>query len=216
MANIQVSSSWMDTPMIAVIIDLIESRKMSQSRRRTTDKLIRKLLNNTYVRFEKYCQAIPSLTQGDSIELLVNHWTPIIFIFHSLLKNGLKFNVGFGTGKIIIKKKNADDCDGPAFWNAREAINIVKNRKQLRRGAEVVLDKNTPPEEKCTISNSILFLTSLLNLSPKQLQYSYYYIWEEKQITKIAKIVKSTKGNVSMVLNRSSCFLLDRMVSFYE
>ncbi|MGQ4913038.1 MAG: hypothetical protein ACP6KW_12795, partial [Candidatus Thorarchaeota archaeon] len=60
--------------MIAVIIDLVASRDASARERREMDRKVRRLLKETYDRFRQDCEAVPTLTQGDSIELLVTTW----------------------------------------------------------------------------------------------------------------------------------------------
>ena len=198
--------------MIAVIIDLIASRDVSAQQRRALNKKVKKLLYETYERFEKYCKARPSLTQGDSIEVLVASWLPIIYIFHRLLIENLQFRVGIGTGKMVILRENADDCDGPAFWNAREAIIDAKRIKHLRSNVGIRLAEKTSSKETCVVTNSLLFLAALQTLSPAQLRYCYNYLWEEKQIARIAERVKTTPGNVSKTLGKTPCYLLNEVL----
>ena len=101
--------------MIAAIIDIVASRDINARERRRLDTKIRNLLVQTHGRFNEYCVAIPALTQGDSMELLVSSWQPLVFLFHRVLMEDLAFRVGLGTGEIIIHKENADECEGPAF-----------------------------------------------------------------------------------------------------
>ncbi len=200
--------------MIAAIVDIVASRDVNARERRMLDKKIRSLLNQTYKRFEEYCVAIPTLTQGDSIELLVSSWHPIIFLFHKLLMENLKFRVGLGTGGIIIHKENADECDGPAFWNAREALDEIKRMKYMNRLAGFKIDTKTSNNEENAVVNSILFFTTLLGLSTTQLQHCFYYIWEKKRISEIAQAVKTSKGNVSKTLSKTPCYLLEKVITF--
>jgi hypothetical protein len=117
--------------MIAAIIDIVASRGANARERKKLDKEIRSLLDQTYHRFKEFFVAIPALTQGDSVELLVSSWHPIVFLFHRLLMEDLEFRVGLGTGEILLLKENADECDGPVFWNAREALDEIKRTKYM-------------------------------------------------------------------------------------
>ncbi|TFG29352.1 hypothetical protein EU527_16000 [Candidatus Thorarchaeota archaeon] len=202
--------------MIAVIVDIIASRDVDARERRRLDKKIRDVLDSVYERFKEYCVATPALTQGDSIELLVSNWHPIVFLFHKLLIEGLEFRVGFGTGEIRLQKENADECDGPAFWNAREALDEIKRIRYMNRSAGFKLDEKTSSDESCTVSNSILFYTTLLGLSKTQLQHCFYYIWEKKQVTEIAEITKTSKGNVSKTLSKTPCYLLEKVLTSFS
>ncbi|MFX0056317.1 MAG: SatD family protein [Candidatus Hermodarchaeota archaeon] len=203
-----------DDEMIAAIIDIVASRDASVRERRKLDREIRGVIDETYKRFKEYCVAIPALTQGDSIELLVSSWHPIVFLLHKLLMKDLEVHVGLGTGEIIIHNEMADDCDGPAFWNAREALDEVKRLKHMKRPASFKIDENVSDNERTMIVNVVLLFTNLLSLSTTQLQYCFYYLWDKKQISEIAKAVKTTKGNVSRTLSKTPCYLLEEVMTF--
>jgi hypothetical protein len=202
--------------MIAAILDLVASRKSSMHQRKELDREIRSILNQVYQRFREFCIAVPALTQGDTIEVLSSSWRPLFFLFHYLLMEGLEFRVGLGTGKIIVRNENADECDGPAFWNAREALDDVKQKKYMARTAGFSIDKVSPPEEKDAVIYSILFLTTLLGLTQKQLRHCFYRIWEKKQITGIADEVRSSVGNVSKSLSGTPCYLLASVLAYLD
>jgi hypothetical protein len=202
--------------MIAVIIDIVASREVDASRRKKFDRLLREALGEVYERFKDSCVAAPALTQGDSVELLVNSWQPIVFLFHKLLVDGFEFRAGFGTGDIIIQKELADECDGPVFWNAREALDEIKRMKYLDRSAGFKFDEKTRDNETTAVIYSILIYTTLLGLSMTQVQYCYHYIWEKKQISKIAEVTGTSKGNVSKTLGKTSCYLLEKVMSFLD
>lgn len=205
-----------DEEMIASIIDIVASRTASVRERRKLDREIRGVIDETYRRFKEHCIAMPALTQGDSIEMLVSSWQPILFLLHKLLMEDLEVRMGLGTGEIIIHNAKADDCDGPVFWNAREALDEVKNMKHMKRSASFKMDENTSDNENTMIVNVVLFFASLLSLSTTQLQYCFYYLWEKKQISEIAKAVKTTKGNVSRTLSKTPCYLLQEVMTFLD
>jgi hypothetical protein len=202
--------------MIAAIIDIVASRDVSTQKRKKMFEEIRVLLNRIYSRFEKSCVAVPSLTQGDSIELLVVHGHPIVFLFHSLLMRDIEFRVGIGTGEVTILNKDVDHCDGPAFWNARESLNRVKGAKYMSSPAGFKVDEKTSCSEKSDVMNSILFLSSLTQMNLTQLRLCYYNIWEEKNLSEIAEIVGTTKGSVSRSLSVTPCYLLGKVLSFLD
>jgi len=200
--------------LIAAIADIVASKDVNARERRKLDEKMRGILNQTYERFKDYCVAIPAMTQGDSIELLVSSWQPIVFLFHRLLMEELEFRVGLGTGEIVILKGNADECDGPAFWNAREALDEIKSMKYMNRSAGFKVDEKTSGDENNAVVNSLLFYTTLLGLSTSQLQHCYYYIWEKKRAAEIAVATKTSKGNVSKTLSKTPCYLLERVMTF--
>ncbi|MHA3964817.1 MAG: SatD family protein [Candidatus Thorarchaeota archaeon SMTZ1-45] len=200
--------------MIAVIVDIVASRDVDTRERRNLYEKLQGLLDLTHNRYREHCVAIPVLTQGDSMELLVNSWHPIVFLFHKLLIEELEFRVGLGTGEIMIYKEKADECDGPAFWNAREALDEIKNMKYMKRSAGFKLDENASDSKNNAVINSILFFTTLLGLSTTQREHCYYYIWEKKRVSEIAKVMKTSKGNISKTLSRTPCYLIERVMAF--
>ena len=202
--------------MIVVIIDIVASRDFDIRRRKRLDKILRETLDEVYKRFKDNCDAVPALTLGDSVELLVNSWQPIVFFLHKLLVDGFEFRAGFGTGEIIIQKEYADDCDGPAFWNAREALDEIKSTKYTNRSAGFKFDEKTTDKEIDAVIHSILIYTTLHGLSAIQVQHCFYYIWENKKVSEIAEITKTTKGNVSKSLSKTPCYLLEKVMSFLE
>jgi len=202
--------------MIAAIIDIVASREVTARDRKKMDREIRNLLLKTYDRFKEYCPAIPTLTQGDSVELLVTNWFPIIFVFHNLLMENYDLRVGFGTGKVIVHNENADECDGPVFWNARHAMDEIKRAKYMKSPAGFKFDEKTSSNETNAVINSILFLTTLLGLSSAQLRHCFHFIWGKKSISEIAEAAKTSKGNISKTLSKTPCYLLEKVVTFLD
>ena len=180
------------------------------------DEKVRSILDLAYNKYADFCLSKPALTRGDSIELLVTDWLIIAFLFHKLLSEKLNFSVGLGSGTISLLKEVADECDGPAFWNARKAISEIKERKKEKMIANFILEKNTPEYEINIITNSILFLTILKRLTSQQIKYSYYYLWENKSVTEIAALFGTSRGNISKILRRSLCFTLKKVITPQE
>jgi len=200
--------------MIAVIADIMSSREVDKRERQKMDEAIRYLLDHTYERFQDYCLAVPALTQGDSIELLVNSWQPVVFLFHNLLMEDFEFRVGFGTGEVIIMKANADECDGPVFWNAREALDEIKTARYMSSSAGFKFAVNTSDEERNLVINTILLYVALLGLTTTQLRYCFHYIWKKKHTTEIAEVTGTSKGNVSRILGNTPCYLIEKVMTF--
>ena len=202
--------------MIAAIIDIVASKDLDRKRRTAMDKSLRDILAEVNAGFRDYCIARPALTQGDSIELLVNSWQPVVFLFHKLLMEEIRFRVGLGTGEITLKKDNADECDGPAFWNARQALDEVKQMKYMSRTAGFSIDDKAPKNEEMKVLNSIQFLATLLSQTTTQLKHCYYYLWENKTLSEIASIVETSKANVSKTLMKTPCYLLERIMAYLD
>jgi hypothetical protein len=200
--------------MIAAIFDIVASRDVDIKERKRLDGVLRRAMNHTYDRFKEHSPAVPALTQGDSIELLVDSWEPIVYLCHRLLMEDLEFRVGLGTGSIVIQKESADECDGPAFWNAREALNKIKSKKYKSRPAGFKVDEESTRSESNAVVRTLLFFMALLGLSTTQLQHCYFYLWEDKSISEIAETTGTSKGNVSKTLSKTPCYLLDDLLRY--
>ncbi len=201
-----------DGKLIAVIVDIQKSRSIEGLKRKEMDIRLRQLLQILYNRFERYLVARPMLTQGDSIEILVNDWRPVAYLFHRLHMEDIRFRVGIGTGEIIILRDSANECDGPAFWNAREELEEVKTARYKGRIAGFRFDRESHDTENNEAIKALLFLTTLQGMTPTQSGYCYYYIWEARNITEIAQHMNTTKGNVSKTLNKTPCHLLAKII----
>lgn len=128
--------------------------------------------------------------------------------------DGTELPVGLGTGDLTIHKKKADECDGPAFWNAKEALDEIKQMRYMSRSAGFSIDEDSSATESTIVIESILFLTTLLGLTRTQLQHCYQYIWEKRSISEIAEAVETSKGNVSRSLSKTPCYLVQRIMAY--
>ncbi len=198
--------------MLAVIIDIEESKVADVERRKVINEIIKKTGESVYKKFRENFESKPALTQGDSLELLVNNPKPLMYIFHKILFEGIKFKVGIGVGDVYLKQEYADECDGPAFWYAREAIDEIKRVKNMRPMALIKKGEDSNLKEVHMALIATLYLTSIISLSKQQIRYCFKHIWEEKSIKEIAKEVNFSTSNISKTLKRTPCYTLKKIV----
>lgn len=194
---------------IATIVDIATSRQIPEKERRKMINHIDNLLQKFNERWQGEILAKAARTAGDSIEIVSEKWVPILHLLHTLLVNNINFRVGIGVGDVTILRERADECDGPAFWRAREALEEAK-KENIESSYRI--DEKAKGEEIHNAEKLYLTHLLLLTMSNKQRRYCYQMIWEEKNVTDIAKKERKTKSNVSVAIRRSKCKSLRRVI----
>lgn len=113
---------------IAVIGDLINSKNIEN--RNTFQENLRK---NLYTINKKYSDSIASnftLTIGDEFQALLELDSRTMEILDNLCKlipHPFRLGIGYGEITTKINPRLSIGSDGPAYWNARKAIDLVHN-----------------------------------------------------------------------------------------
>lgn len=117
---------------LVVIIDIIESRKLLNAK-----NLIASALEETLKQYDEVGVS-GALTHGDEIQFVLpvtTGKTPIfeIITYFAAMIHPIRFRAGIGAGEIFDYKAKTSptSLDGPAFWNAREAIGLVEKSKRI-------------------------------------------------------------------------------------
>jgi len=191
----------MRMPIVA-IVDIVASRELTSRDREKLVSRIESLVNEFNDKWRSELVAKGAITGGDSVEITSKSWIPIIHLLHSLLLINNMFRVGIGAGKITLIREYADQCDGPAFWKAREAMNAAKSQD-----LPIIfsIDKTASRQEGEDVKKLVLAYTLLLKMSSSQRKYCFDYIWENKKITEIARKYGTSKSNISISIKKSLC-----------
>lgn len=118
-----------DKEVIVAIIDIVNSKEYSKEDRNELDLLIRNIiLLVEKAHFDRLVTNI-SITHGDSIEMVCLSMDPICYMLDLLdrMDFDVDFRFGIGEGKLTLVRDNADQCDGPPFWEARRELKNKKN-----------------------------------------------------------------------------------------
>lgn len=127
----------MDTHKIALIADIVSSKKLNQ--RRTTQDILSRLLTSINERFKETIASNLTITLGDEFQgivdsmetaLLIIDWLTLKLQLETKKETGeevtLRWGIGIGRLSTPIKnRKISIGTDGPAYWHAREAIDTV-------------------------------------------------------------------------------------------
>lgn len=115
---------------IALIADVIDSKLFKE--RSDLQKKLEAVLFHMNNRFETYLASRLTLTLGDEFQALFTLDAPIFQIIDCLRQDlkpaQLRFGIGFGNIVTDIDPLQSIGADGPAYWNARAAINLVHQK----------------------------------------------------------------------------------------
>lgn len=195
--------------MIAIIADIVQSRKL-EKREEIQARLVNCLarVNKTY---QPSLASNFTITLGDEFQALFQ--TPLR-MFQALdeitfAMYPVRFRYGIGLGEIttIINPEISLGADGPAYWNAREAIQYVHRNDDYGR-SNIHIFSETPDVELAPL-NELLKATAMIAAS-----------WRLTQVEVIRGLLneniwtaKFDQSSLARELNISSSTLTRRMAS---
>ena len=197
--------------LLAAIFDLVKSRaKVRQAE--TIRRQVAEGMSSVEREWGSELAAKPALTAGDSVELLVKDWRPLTFFFHLSLASDLKFRVGLGAGRVDVLREFADECDGPAFWSARSALEKLNSREARGSLVNFEVGEGHSKEHLANLRLAALSIAMLAEMPEKKKLYCFRRVWLREGVGEIAKTYGVSKGNVSKALRGTACFILSKLV----
>ena len=115
---------------LALIADVIDSKMVQE--RLDLQKQVGKTLQKMNELFGDYLASRFTLTLGDEFQALLKVDAPVFQIIDTLRSEltptQLRFGIGLGEIVTAIDPLQSVGADGPAYWNARAAINFVHQK----------------------------------------------------------------------------------------
>ena len=115
---------------LALIADVIDSKMVEE--RFDLQKQLEKTLQTMNELFGEFLASSFTLTLGDEFQALLKVDAPVFQIIDTLrsLLTPTQLRFGIGLGEIVtdIDPLQSIGADGPAYWNARAAINLVHQK----------------------------------------------------------------------------------------
>ena len=115
---------------LALIADIIDSKMVQE--RFNLQKQLEKTLRKMNELFGDYLASRFTLTLGDEFQALLKMDAPFFQIIDTLRSElsptQLRFGIGLGEIATAIDPLQSIGADGPAYWNARAAINLVHQK----------------------------------------------------------------------------------------
>lgn len=151
---------------IAIVGDIKDSKKIAQRR------LIQYRLGTTLLQinqeFKEDIAAKFMITLGDEFQGLLSTGTHIIQIIDKIRRDlyPVKIRFGIGVGEITteINADMAIGADGPAYYQARNAIEFLKReemqRKKMASDIRIEIDKDS--SAICDLANTIFMMLTVI------------------------------------------------------
>ena len=115
---------------LALIADVIDSKMVQE--RFDLQKQLEKTLQTMNELFGEFLASSFTLTLGDEFQALLKADAPVFQIIDTLRSEltptQLRFGIGLGDIVTDIDPLQSIGADGPAYWNARAAINLVHQK----------------------------------------------------------------------------------------
>ena len=115
---------------LALIADIIDSKMVQE--RFDLQKQVEETLQKMNGLFADYLASCFTLTLGDEFQALLKMNAPVFQIIDTLRSElsptQLRFGIGLGEIVTAIDPLQSIGADGPAYWNARAAINLVHQK----------------------------------------------------------------------------------------
>ena len=115
---------------LALIADVIDSKMVQE--RLDLQKQVERTLQKMNELFGDYLASRFTLTLGDEFQALLKVDAPVFQIIDTLRSEltptQLRFGIGLGEIVTAIDPLQSVGADGPAYWNARAAINFVHQK----------------------------------------------------------------------------------------
>ena len=115
---------------LALIADVIDSKMVQE--RFDLQKQLEKTLQTMNELFGEFLASSFTLTLGDEFQALLKVDAPVFQIIDTLRSiltpTQLRFGIGLGEIVTDIDPLQSIGADGPAYWNARAAINLVHQK----------------------------------------------------------------------------------------
>lgn len=166
--------------LLAVIGDIIGSRNI-EDRKEIQEKL-NEILGDVNIGYKKYIVSKWTITLGDEFQVLIK---PNLEIFKMLdyiayKMDPIKIRFGIGLGEIYtdINYNKSIGADGPAYWNAREAIKFIYDNNNYGN-SKISFKSNNKNDE---IINNLIYYTDWMKENWTDTQKEILYTLLENNI----------------------------------
>ncbi|HJD04259.1 MAG: SatD family protein [Mediterraneibacter sp.] len=146
----------------AVIGDIKDSRKLEN--RKEVQKRLQKVLDRLNRKYEEDIVSSYLITLGDEFQGLLCSGKNILNMINEIKMEmypvRLRFGIGFGTITTDIRREMALGADGPGYYRAREAVEVLKEREKKNRPvpADLCLKMGEEDRDKEVLLNTVFDL----------------------------------------------------------
>ena len=147
---------------VAVIGDIKDSRHLEN--RKEVQVHLQEILDRLNEKYKDHIVSIFLITLGDEFQGLLRSGEHILDMVNEIRMEmypvRLRFGIGFGQITTDIKSEMALGADGPGYYRAREAVELLKEREKKNRPvlAELCLRLDEKDQEKEVLLNTVFDL----------------------------------------------------------
>lgn len=176
-----------EAPFIAVIGDIKNSKNLKM--RNEIQERLRAVLDEINIRYKKSIAAKFLITLGDEFQGLLFNGKDILEIIQDIRMRlypvELRFGIGVGKISTRIDTEMALGADGPGYYHARNAIEILKDneKKNKKVVSDIRLEMEEENSSKVTLINTIFELEKTIEQS-----------WTDRQREIIWDMMKNQDG----------------------
>lgn len=205
------------TPYIAVIGDIVESKKIKE--RKAVQQKLGVVLHEINIQYAGDVASRFMITLGDEFQGLLQAGTHIMEIIERIERQmhptRMRFGIGVGEITTDIDPKLPLGADGPAYYNARKMINELKAAEKQKMASK--LNMKIEIEEYADIAeliNAILSLNTVLKekWTDKQREVINAYLTDAGTQMEVAQRLGIHQSNVQKALSNSNFYTYQRAV----
>lgn len=169
-----------DKVLLAVIGDIIGSKNIEN--RYKIQENLNEVLNKKNEYYKKQIISKWTITLGDEFQVLIEPNLEIFkmldYISYKMDPINIRFGIGLGQIYTNINYEESIGSDGPAYWNAREAINLIHHNNNY--GNSKISFKSESKNDD--IINNLLYYTDWMKSNWTSTQRQVLYTLLENNI----------------------------------
>lgn len=189
-------------PYVAIIGDIRQSRKIED--RKYVQIRLRKVLDRINHKYEKTISSKFTITLGDEFQGLLCRGGEVICIIEEIQNEmypvQIRFGIGIGEITTDINVEMAIGADGPGYYMAREAINIIKSTEQRNamQSSDIRIEVQEDSNSVSLLLNTIFSLMEVIKSNWSQRQREIIYEFEKNKGSQIecARQLNITQSSV--------------------
>lgn len=199
-------------PYIAIIGDIKKSKQIND--RRTVQMELISILSEINQRYSDDLASRFMITLGDEFQGLLNHGDNIMNIIYEIESKmypvEIRFGIGVGEITTDIDAEFPLGADGPAYYNARYAIELLKSSEKRNKVAKsnILIRLNEENEVSENMLNTILSLLTVIKnkWSDRQREVVNDYISHRDSQVKVANRLGITQSSVQKNLSNADYY----------
>jgi len=197
---------------IAIIGDIKKSKQLDD--RKKIQIQLQKILNDINIKYTKDIASKFMITLGDEFQGLLGCGENVMSIISEIETKiypvKIRYGVGIGEMTTDINPDLPLGADGPAYYNARDAIEYLKNNEKKSKASQanimIMADGESNPTVK--LLNTVLSLETVIKSkwTDRQREIIHEYIKNDDNQIKAAEGLSITQSSVQKSLSKANYY----------